>query len=109
MENLRAIEKSTCVSPNPEISFRPSVPCLGVEGIENALTLSIFLPGAFGALIHSGCPGRRSGRMRALPKADGPKSTALNGNPVRATITVLTDQFLVRTARSPYFAAVGTS
>jgi len=30
-ENFRAIDKSTCVIPNPGMSFRPSVPCLGVD------------------------------------------------------------------------------
>ena len=46
LKKLRATERSTCVSPKPGMSFRPSVPCLVVEGVENAARFNAFPPGA---------------------------------------------------------------
>src|SRR6267378_4521709 len=100
MENVRAIDKSTCVRPRPGISFRPSVPCLGVDGIEKAAAFNTFPPGAPGMGIQKGCPGTRSGREVALPpgSALALRVNALNGNPLRATMTDWRDQWPVTIA-----------
>src|SRR5258708_6957730 len=103
MGNFLAIEKSTCVNPKPRMSFLPSVPCRGVEGIEKALMFKIFPPGAVGLATHTGCPGTRSGLAYAKPSGSGEEAytTALNGKPVRATTTASSDQSLLRTDRNP--------
>src|SRR5579859_286842 len=95
--NLRSIDRSTSVNPNPGMSFRASVPCRRVDEIENAFEFRFFPPGAAGFESHNACPGTISGRIKETPKiGDGAKICALKGNPVRATITASSDQFLVR-------------
>src|SRR5580692_9109531 len=98
MGNLLTIERSTCVRPNPGMSFRPSVPCRTVDGIENAFGLRLLPPGAAELAIHSVCPSTRSGLVSAFPSGSGelPTTIALKGSPLRATITVSTDQSRVR-------------
>src|SRR6266705_4148502 len=103
------MERSICVRPKPAMSLRPSVPCLVVEGTENALTFKILPPGAVAFAIQKGCPATMSGRVNANPIGSGdvPNTVALNGNPLRATRTVSMDQFRVRRAKAPDFAAAG--
>src|SRR5712664_4576018 len=111
MENPRATERSTCLNPKPEMSFRPSVPCLMGEGERNALGLSILPPGAFAAGIHNRWPATRSGRGCTLKPGSGlsTKLIPLKGNPLLAKITASTDQFLVARAKGPDLTAEGMS
>src|SRR5712691_7974249 len=111
MWNLRSIERSTCVKPKPGMSFLPSVPCLGGEGIKNALGFRLLPPPAAGLEIHKGCPDTRSGRDREfrVGSGDANRISALNGNPLRATRTDCRDQWSVSRARGPDFAAAGIS
>ncbi len=79
--------------------------------MENAAWLMRFPPGAAGSEIHTGCPGTISGRDVAVPLASGEveNTCKLNGNPLRATMTASSDQFLVTWPRIPDVAAAGGS
>src|SRR5436190_12669245 len=101
MENFRPSERSTCVSPNPEMSFLPSVPCLGVAGTENALGFRLFPPPAVESWIQADWP-VRSGRVKTAPPCGPtPNTTALKGNPLRATTTLSTDQCPAKRETNP--------
>src|SRR5258708_6223648 len=91
------------------MSFRPSVPCLGVEGARNAAGFTLLPPPAAEFGTQRGWPDTRSGRANALPAGPPNRSIALNGKPLRATITVFRDQSRVTRDRRPDLVAAGTS
>src|SRR5581483_9131256 len=106
----RAAEKSTSVSPKPLMSFRPSVPWEPEGGTVNAAGLRLLPPGAVGTPINCGCPGTKSGRMKAKPRTGETTNIwPLSGNPDLATTVESTDQPLVSKESIPDFAGVGTS
>src|SRR5579872_5236231 len=99
------------------MSLRPSVPCRGTEGTENAAGFRPFPPahGGPSEAIHcapysqTGCAATRSGRESANPWGPGEarKSAPLNGNALRATMTASTDQLRVKKDRGPDLPAAG--
>src|SRR6266403_2293226 len=103
MEKALVTDRSTCVSPKPWISLRPSVPCRIADGAVKAAGFTIFPPAAAELEIHCGCPATTSGRVSTNPIGSGdvPNTTPLKGNPERATTTIAIDQFLM-TALTPF-------
>src|SRR5580700_1866625 len=109
-ENFLASEKSNCVSPNPGISFRPSVPCWPAGAGLNAAGLRLCPPPADGFEIHFGWPGTKSGRIKVNPSTgEAAKLIALKGNPLLATPTASTDQSFTSAEAIRDFAKDGIS
>src|ERR1700723_474664 len=112
--NFRASDRSTCVSPKPRRSFRPSEPCSPAGGAVNAAGFNPHPPGQDDPNTeahcdprrYSGWPGTKSGRGSA-PATVAVTANALNGNPFRATITPSRDQLLVKYSSGPFLAAAG--
>src|SRR4051812_45815092 len=90
------------------MSFRGSLPCSPAGGNTKAAGFTLFPPAAVASGIQEGCPATRSGRRNAIPPGPPPSATALNGKPVLATTTALSDQSRDTTERTPDLLAEGS-
>jgi hypothetical protein len=98
MAIFRASDRSTCVSPNPRRSLRPSDPCTPSGGTEKASAFNDRPPGKLVPYNQTGLLKSRSG-LRCEPST-ALWTCALKGSPVRATTTESMDQFPNNAPRS---------